>query len=478
MSYPRHWYLQKPHFSWPWIRLPNQLHDKQTLGIDIIPFQCWIILQRSCHPPQSTLWSCSITHPWTSGLSSQAHQLSPSRPTHLFNRNIVFAWCAVQSNASKECIDKLTYPFTGPWQITASHKGASYELEHCNIPNRKMKKHASDLSPYPLELVPFEPIDGPDNWYGQLHKPITANSYKEAGIKGFTPPTLFKATSQFLTTDLKSQFHWPSLFKLNDDLFPFQWLSEEERKQYFDGDSISSIPIMHIRPPPAVPIYDKPTIPSISTLTTAIIKSSDKLFFISNPIGTNEAWEWRLIKIAFQESMLLYPSCLQDGRFLVEFYICHPSDSWFNAINQRFWLQYHTDSELQSPLSTMETHLVHPSDTLVDYAYCHKLSAFQKWVNLTHKNTFIHSPFDFSSINGRKTQDRVSQTNWDALKSHCHMFYNPLPRVDVPSYSIHVDRGVQVLFHGAAITCQLISTASHSSEPSGLLLPPWQKVSA
>jgi hypothetical protein len=138
-----------------------------------------------------------------------------------------------------------------------------------------MKKHALDLSPYLLELVPFEPIDGPDNQHGQLHKPITSNPYKEAGIKGLTPPTPFKATSQFLTTDHKSQFHWSSLSELNDDLFPFQWLSEEERKRYFDGDSISSIPIMHVGPPPAGPIYDSPMIPSISTLTTAIIKSSD-----------------------------------------------------------------------------------------------------------------------------------------------------------------------------------------------------------
>jgi hypothetical protein len=229
---------------------------------------------------------------------------------------------------------------------------------------------------------------------------------------------------------------------------------------------------MHIGPPPATLIYDNPTIPSISTLTTAIIKSSDKLFFISNPIGTNEAREWRLIRIAFQESMSLYPSCLQNGRFLVEFYTCHPSDSWFNAINQRFWLQYHTDSELQSPLPTTETHLDRSSDTSVDYANCHKLSAFQKWVNLTHQDTFIHGPFDFSSVNGRKTQDCVSQTDWDVLKSHCHMFHNPLPFFNVPSYSNHVDRGAHVLFHNAAITRQLISMASHASEPSGLLLPP------
>jgi hypothetical protein len=141
-----------------------------------------------------------------------------------------------------------------------------------------MKKHALDLSLYPLELVPFGSINGPDNQYGQLHKPITANPYKEAGIKGFTPPTPFKATSPFLSTDLKSQLNWPSLSELNVNVFPFQWLSEEERKQYFDSKSISSITIMHIGPLSAAPIYDNPTFPSISTLTTAIIKSSDKLF--------------------------------------------------------------------------------------------------------------------------------------------------------------------------------------------------------
>jgi hypothetical protein len=224
-----------------------------------------------------------------------------------------------------------------------------------------MKKHTSDLSPYRLELVPFKPIDGPDNQYCQIYKPINANPYKKAGVKGFTPPMPFKATSQFLTTD---QFHWPSLSKLNDNLFLFHWSSEEERNRYFVGNLVSSLRVMHVGPPPSAPTYDTPTIPSIGSITPTIIKSSDKLFFISNPIGSNEARERRLVRVAFQESMSLYPSCLQDGRFLVEFYICHPSNSWYNAINQQFWLQYHMDSELQSLFSTTETHLLCPSNTL------------------------------------------------------------------------------------------------------------------
>jgi hypothetical protein len=69
----------------------------------------------------------------------------------------------------------------------AALKGTSYELKRCSTPNRKENKHASDLSPYPIELIPFQPLDGPDTWYGQLHKPITAHPFKDAGINGFNP---------------------------------------------------------------------------------------------------------------------------------------------------------------------------------------------------------------------------------------------------------------------------------------------------
>jgi hypothetical protein len=88
-------------------------------------------------------------------------------------------------------VDKLQYAFTGPWKVTAALKGASYELKHCSTPSRKVKKHASDISPYPTELIPFEPANGPNTWYSQLHKPIAAHPFKEAGIKWFTPISLF-----------------------------------------------------------------------------------------------------------------------------------------------------------------------------------------------------------------------------------------------------------------------------------------------
>ncbi len=68
--------------------------------------------------------------------------------------NIVFAHCA-RCDALKGHVDKLAYAFTGPWRITAILKGASYKVEHCSTSHQKEKKHASNLSPYPLELIPF-----------------------------------------------------------------------------------------------------------------------------------------------------------------------------------------------------------------------------------------------------------------------------------------------------------------------------------
>ena len=66
-------------------------------------------------------------------------------------------------------------------------------------------------------------------------------------------------------------------------------------------------------------------------------------------------------------------------------------------------------------LST-ETNLIRPSETSVDYALRHKLFLFRKWLNITHSDTFIHGPFEFVSIGGQKTQDRISQYDWNVLR--------------------------------------------------------------
>ncbi len=107
--------------------------------------------------------------------------------------DIVFARCVVRSDAKQGIVDILQYAFTGPWRVTTVLKGTSYELVHCDNDKRTEIKHASDLSLYLAELVPFEPVDGADRQYGQLYKPIPVQPFKEAGIKGFSPNSLSKS---------------------------------------------------------------------------------------------------------------------------------------------------------------------------------------------------------------------------------------------------------------------------------------------
>ena len=97
--------------------------------------------------------------------------------------------------------------------------------------------------------------------------------------------------------------------------------------------------------------------------------------------------------------MASYSSCLVDGRYLVDFYISHPSDYRYNAINQSFWLQYHSRDDILANFTSANTHLLRPTDSSETYADRHKLLPLRKYVNLTHMDTFIHGPFDFAIIN-------------------------------------------------------------------------------
>ena len=356
--------------------------------------------------------------------------------------DIVFARRATRSNSKRGQVDKLMHPFTGPWRVVRSLPGASYELEFASDPKRKDKKHASDLAPFPQELIPFEPVDGPDNRYGQLHKGFGPSPYKEAGIKGFTPPQPFQVQAHLASVGDFRDFHFPTLSELNDEFEPFPWTSDEERRHYFSSDEIIEQPVLYTGPPPAPAVYAPPTIPPISTLVSTIISSSDKLFFISHSLGNPSAREWRLVRVALADSTALSPSCLQDGRFIVEFFTLHHDDVRFNAMNQRYWLQYHQKGDINTPTSSTVTHLIRPSDTSEDLARKQHLIPFRRWVNLTHTDTFIHGPFDFATVNGRRSRDRISRADWTILSSHSAYFINPIPKMDLPSYSIHIDLGV------------------------------------
>ena len=301
------------------------------------------------------------------------------------------------------------------------------------------------LTPYPSELIPFEPVDGADTRYGQLYRPIGANPFKEAGLKGFEPPAPFRVSQHFLDVGDFKDFRWPTLSELNDELDPYPWWNEDERRRVLSDNPPISPPVMYHGPPPSPPAIptSKPTPPTIVELAPKIIASADKLFFIAYKLRSSSCREWRLIRVAFADTISLYPSALQDGQFLVEFYLLHPSDMRYNATNQCYWLQY---SDRNGTCNDhLNAHLITPSDTSEDRAKRHNLRPIRCWVNLTHGDTYVHGPFDFATVRGRKTRDRIDQSSWDVLAYKSSMFSNPVPRCGLPTYSIHVDRGIHTI---------------------------------
>ena len=173
-------------------------------------------------------------------------------------------------------------------------------------------------------------------------------------------------------------------------------------------------------------IMDNPTIPTIAAFNAAMILSTDRLFFISTPMGTNGVREWRLIQLDNESSVRSSPYCIETGKFLCDFYISHPSDWRFNAINQRFWLQ-HFKADLLNPDQAHESHLIKPSSTSRAYAIKNHLVVAKKYVHMLHEDTFINGPFDFASVHNRKTHDRIAQVSCERRQVFLGRFGTVVP---------------------------------------------------
>jgi hypothetical protein len=144
----------------------------------------------------------------------------------------------------------------------------------------------------------------------------------------------------------------------------------------------------------------------------------------------------------------------------VDFYTLHHNGIHFNAINQRYWLQYYLISNIATATSSSTAHFIRPFDMSEAHATKCKLVPFQRWLNLAHTDTYINGPFVFATANGHKTQDCISQTNWDALATQNSMFHNLLPWFDCCSYSIHADRGINIIFNNSPDSDALLAAVS------------------
>ncbi len=150
-------------------------------------------------------------------------------------------------------------------------------------------------------------MDGADTRYGQLYKPIGAHPFKEAGIKGSTPPSPFKVSANFINIGDLKEFRWPTLAELIHNIESFPWRDNEEHCMVMSNDNPISPHVMYNGPPPLLSLASKPepSTPMITTLAPLIILSTDKLFFIAHKISTADCYEWCLVRVAFQDSVLI-----------------------------------------------------------------------------------------------------------------------------------------------------------------------------
>ena len=106
----------------------------------------------------------------------------------------------------------------------------------------------------------------------------------------------------------------------------YKVLSDESLYSIYDtyNTVIETIP-----PAPAPPVPPSSVL-EIGTLCAPIIASSDMLFLIAYLTPGSTTPEWSLVHFASRRSMPLHPNALQDGKFLVEFFICYPEGAFYS----------------------------------------------------------------------------------------------------------------------------------------------------
>ena len=249
-----------------------------------------------------------------------------------------------------------------------------------------------------------------------------------------------------LFANVADDLRFPTLAELNEEMCNWGdnnlpvFREESEEFESFTSDKAE-------KPPPTVP--PAPNVPSISKLAAALFNSDDKLFFISHRVPGCAQQEWSLVRVALDASLKLNNSCLQDGRFIVEFFVCHPGDKLYNASNQRYWLEYHPTWDGPGLDHKHTAHLLRPTASSPEYAISEGLTPFRQWVILTNSDCYICGPFNFAVINGRQSKDRISLEHWKILTLHKERFFNPVPSLETMGYSVHYSQPHEIFYDDA-----------------------------
>jgi hypothetical protein len=373
--------------------------------------------------------------------------------------DIVFTNVQIQSKKNMGTVGKLAYIKRGPYKIIESYKGGSYELAPLVGRFRAtIKKHGSDLYLSPQSLNPHQLVQSSEQAYANLHKKTISSPYKIIGLDGYNPIQPWSvpaATSQANLVLLEEIPLFPTVQQLDDK---------------FDGWPESGNPFIEKASTPAIPLDVIHN--NVLTLTTVIktksiivadlVRSEDKLFFVSYALQLCQTRkEWKLARVDLCRSLQQYPNCLQDGRFLMKFFIEHYQDKNLDICNRIYWLEYHKTNSHKS--LSMNYHILQSSQYSEATAQSMGLVPYRKWMQASDPSVVLHGPFDFATLNHQKTRARVAaKKDWLVLTKQKGLYHNPAPqlsptivRVDIlqPIYEeVAGDREVQtrcqtLMFH-------------------------------
>jgi hypothetical protein len=101
----------------------------------------------------------------------------------------------------------------------------------------------------------------------------------------------------------------------------------------------------------------------------------------------------------------------------------------------RFWKEHHAPNAYK-PLST-KCFLLQPSEFPPPLAEQRSLVPYREWINLHDSTIYIHGPFNFATLNNRKTRDRISETEWRTLAEKSNQYNNASP--EIRQRNIHVN---------------------------------------
>ena len=143
------------------------------------------------------------------------------------------------------------------------------------------------------------------------------------------------ATEQFVKCDGNNDQHFtelPTLAELNQEL---SGCTEDEVMAELWPDEEEEVPPKpHYELTKSVLLTNSNSPPKINALYAYLLHSHDQLFFIDHRVSYTSVYEWQLFQIAYEDTMEFHPNCLQDRMFLVAFFIMHPEENDYYAINQ------------------------------------------------------------------------------------------------------------------------------------------------